>query len=388
MASLFHWIVGRRGGGVIKPFRLLPHDAAADESFQRAQFGMVLVRHEADGVANLIRAAGAANAVDVILHVHRKIVVHHVRDAVHVNAARRDVRRHQHPHHAFLEILQRAQPLVLRAVRVQRRTAHALLLQLPRQPVGGVLHPRENQHHVHLRVLQQMQQQRRLQMLRHFIEKLRHRLGGIGAPANLDDFWRVLKFVRQRFDLLGQGRREHQRLPLLRQGLHDAPDVRQKTHVQHPVRLVEHEIFQLRKIGGALAHQVQQPAGARHNHVRARPQGADLRLFPDAAKHRRHRQRQVLRVSPDVFLDLHHQFARRRDHQHLCSPPRARLRRELGENRQRERRRLARARLRDADEVVAREDRRDGGGLDRRRLGVTGFRDRPQNFGIKAKNAE
>ena len=54
-----------------------------------------------------------------------------------------------------------------------------------------------------------------------------------------------------------------------------------------------------------------------------------------------------------------------------------RLRRQLGQDGQRERRRLARAGLRDANEVVSRDDRRDGGGLDGRRLGVTGFRDRP-----------
>ena len=73
-----------------------------------------------------------------------------------------------------------------------------------------------------------------------------------------------------------------------------------------------------------------------------------------------------------------------------CVPRRGpgRLRREPGENGQRERRRLAGAGLRDADEVVPREDRRDGGGLDRRGLGVAGFLHGLQNFGIKAKCAK
>ena len=67
---------------------------------------VVLRGDEADGVADGVRAAGAADAMDVILRVHREIVVHHVRDAVHVNAARGDVRRHEHAHGAGLEILQ------------------------------------------------------------------------------------------------------------------------------------------------------------------------------------------------------------------------------------------------------------------------------------------
>ena len=94
------------------------------------------------------------------------------------------------------------------------------------------------------------------------------------------------------------------------------------------------------------------------------------------------------RVSPHVLLDLQHQLARRRDDQNLCAATLTRLRRQLGEDGQRERRRLAGAGLSDADEVVPRDDRRDGGGLDGRRLRVTGFRDRPQNFGIKAKSVK
>jgi hypothetical protein len=61
---------------------------------------------------------------------------------------------------------------------------------------------------------------------------------------------------------------------------------------------------------------------------------------------------------------------------------------EPGEHGQRERRRLARAGLRDADEVVPGENRRDGGGLDRRGLGVAGVLHGVQNFGVKAKAAK
>ena len=56
---------------------------------------------------------------------------------------------------------------------------------------------------------------------------------------------------------------------------------------------------------------------------------------------------------------------------------------ELRQDRQNERRRLSRAGLRDADEIVPREDVRDGRGLDGSRLGVTGFLDRLQNLGGK-----
>ena len=54
-----------------------------------------------------VGAAGAADAMDVVLDVWREVEVHDVRDAVHVDAAGGDVGGHEHAHGAGLEILQR-----------------------------------------------------------------------------------------------------------------------------------------------------------------------------------------------------------------------------------------------------------------------------------------
>lgn len=102
-ARLVRRIERRRSLRVIESLRLLPYDAAADEPFQGAQFGVILVGHKRDRIADLVRATSAADAVDVILHLHRKIVVHHMRNAVHVNAPRRDVCRDEHAHRASLK---------------------------------------------------------------------------------------------------------------------------------------------------------------------------------------------------------------------------------------------------------------------------------------------
>ena len=111
-----HGIEGWRRGGIIKTFGFLPHNTATDETFERAQFTLIFVRDETDGVADGVRATGAADAVDVILGLHRKIIIHDVRNPVHVNAARRDIRRDQHADRAGFEIFQRLEPLVLRTV--------------------------------------------------------------------------------------------------------------------------------------------------------------------------------------------------------------------------------------------------------------------------------
>ena len=45
-----------RGGGVVETLRFLPHDAAADEALESAQFGLVLGRDKTDGVPHGVRA--------------------------------------------------------------------------------------------------------------------------------------------------------------------------------------------------------------------------------------------------------------------------------------------------------------------------------------------
>lgn len=138
------------GRSIIKPFGTFPHDTAADEAFNGAQLRVVFGGHETDGIAHRVSAAGSAYTVDIILGVHRKIVIDHVGDVVHINPARGDIGGHENAHGAGLEVFQGAQALVLRAVGMQRGCLHPLALELFRQPVRSVLHPREDQDHVQL----------------------------------------------------------------------------------------------------------------------------------------------------------------------------------------------------------------------------------------------
>ncbi len=114
--SLTPWRTGGCGSRIVEAFRALAHDAPADEALERAQGAVIFGRYEADGVAHRVGAARPADAMDVVLGVHREVIIHHVRDAVHIDPAGRDVGRDQHAHGAGLEIFQGAQPLVLRAV--------------------------------------------------------------------------------------------------------------------------------------------------------------------------------------------------------------------------------------------------------------------------------
>jgi len=194
----------RRSGVVIKSLSAFPDQSPADKSFQRAQRGMILRSREAEGFTDCQRAPRPSDPMDVILRVFRKVVVHYMRDSVNVNAARGNVRRHEHAHRAALEILEGPQALVLRTIGMQRSSANALLLQLASDPVRAVFGAGEDQHHVQHGIAQEMQQQVQLRIVRHFIDKLRDGRRRIGPSANLHDLGRALELMRQRLDFFGE----------------------------------------------------------------------------------------------------------------------------------------------------------------------------------------
>src|ERR1700720_3230476 len=104
------FVARRRSHIVIETFCAFPHNAATDETFKRAQRSLIFRGDKADRIANGMRPTGAPNAVDVILRVHWKIVVHHMRDSIHVAATRGDIGGDENTNSAGLEILQRAEP--------------------------------------------------------------------------------------------------------------------------------------------------------------------------------------------------------------------------------------------------------------------------------------
>src|SRR3954463_7832398 len=148
-----------RGGVVIKTFRAFPDNAAPDETLERTQRPVIFRRDKADRIADGKGAAGAANAMDVILRMHREIVVHDVRNPIYVDPARGDVGRDEDTHGAGLEILQCPEPLVLRTIRVDSPRLDAAAFETARDPIGAVLRARENKNRIELRVAHEMQEQ-------------------------------------------------------------------------------------------------------------------------------------------------------------------------------------------------------------------------------------
>ena len=74
---------------------------------------------------------------------------------------------------------------------MESRGLDAAGLQPARDPIRSVLHARKHQHHGEAWVAHKMHEERGFEVLRHFINELRHRFGGVGTAANLDGARRV-----------------------------------------------------------------------------------------------------------------------------------------------------------------------------------------------------
>ena len=88
--------------------------------------------------------AGTADTVDVVFSELRQIVVEHVRDARHIDAARGDVGCHEHTDLAFTQGTQRAVTCALGEIAMQRGRSKARVRQTAGKLVSFALGGRED----------------------------------------------------------------------------------------------------------------------------------------------------------------------------------------------------------------------------------------------------
>ena len=117
----------------------LAGDALAQNVFDGREFLRFFGRDEGDRFTRCIHAAGAADAVNVVLRGARHVEIDHVGHVIDVDPARGDIGRHQHADAARLEVAQRAFTLALAAVTVDRRRRVAGCLEPARQAIRAML---------------------------------------------------------------------------------------------------------------------------------------------------------------------------------------------------------------------------------------------------------
>ena len=90
-------------------------------------------------------------------------------------------------------------------------------------------------------VLEEVQKQGGLEVGGNLIHRLRYGLRRIGAAADLDRLRLVQELAGEFFNLTGKGGRKEERLPFSGEKFDNLTDCRNKAHIQHAIRLVEHK---------------------------------------------------------------------------------------------------------------------------------------------------
>ena len=194
------------------------------------------------------RAAGAADAVHVVLRHARRVVVHHQVDARHVDAARGDVGRHQHAHAAVAHAVQRPRALLLVHVAVQRADGEAFLREPDGQLRRRALHAGEDQRLRDIGLAQEPIQHAHLVLVAVGDERvLRDVELRLRARLDLDPLRALRHAAGELADHAGERRREEERLAVLRHAREDRVELLLEAHVEHAVGLVQHQELDARE---------------------------------------------------------------------------------------------------------------------------------------------
>ncbi|VVE50525.1 hypothetical protein PCE31107_04673 [Pandoraea cepalis] len=365
-------------------------DGALDETFDLREQLVFVHAHKRHGLAVCAGASGAADAVDIVLRHFRQVEVDHVGQLVDVDAARGNIGRNQHLQCAALEFGERARAGALTLVTVNGERRNAALRELLGEPVRAVLGAREHEHLEPVVLTHEVFEQLALTVAIDRVDLLRDGFRRRVATRHFDERGRLEQAVGQLLDLVGERGREQQVLALRRQHRQHTANIANEAHVEHAVGFVQHENLDAREIDRLLLHVIEQTARGRDENVHAARQLFDLRHHRHAAEHGHGRERQVLAVLRDAFLDLGGQLARGRQHERAhgalaVGRRRARTRGEHLQDRQREACRLAGPGLGTGEEIAALQDGRNRLQLNGSRVRVAKVGHGTQDVGRQAE---
>ena len=298
----------------------------------------------------------------------RHVVVDHVAHDRDVQPARGDIGGDEHFVASVAKAAQGLLALALGAVRVQHGHGVVVSLEQMRDAVGAVFGAAEDKHRLVIHALEELEHQIGLLRVGHGVDHMLDCVLRRAAQADLDGLRISHCPLDERFNLRRDGGGKERGVPVAGASVEDAAHVRQEPHVEHPIGFVQHKKLDAVQLAGALAQVIQQPARGGNDDVYAVLQGLHLPPVTDPAEHDHRAQVREPGEIANGRFHLGSQLARWLQDEH---PRQWTVLAELREDGQRERRRLARSRLRAPDHVLPGENERDGAKLDRGRLDIT-----------------
>ncbi len=299
----------------------------------------------------------------------RQIVIDDGAQPNDIEAARRQISRHEHPNTPALQVGERLRSATLTHAAVQRRCGEASLHELARDVLGAVLAGHEHQHAGPSVLVEQMAQQQRARAHVHLERALLdQRATGQHLGFDRDPLGLLEQLFSQGLHGVREGRRKQQLLATRRQQREHVRQLLGEAEREHAIRFVEHQRLERRKPQRIAAQQVEQAAWRRDHDVDTPPQGHHLRIDRHATfREARPERRQVTLKAPDRALDLRGQLTRGQQHQRSHIAERLlTARAQRFDDGQQKRGRLARPGRCRRPNITPRQDRGNGRVLNRR----------------------
>ena len=120
-------------------------NVSLDQLFDGSKLGSLIACAKGDRRSRRTRSSRTADSVHVDLGNVGEVDVEDMRDAVDVQASRRDIRRHQHRDPPRLELVEYSLTLGLALVAMDCRGKETGTLEIPHHLVGAVLRSREGE---------------------------------------------------------------------------------------------------------------------------------------------------------------------------------------------------------------------------------------------------
>ena len=361
-------------------------DAHVGEALDVADLEKLAAGDEGEGHAAAPRAAGAADAVDVVLDVVGEVVVEDGLDVVHVDAARGHVGGDEEFEAGLAELVHHAVALGLVHVAVQTFGGVALRVQVFDEFVHHALGVAEDDAELEVVNVDEAGEDFDFPAAVHLEVDLLDGGDGHGRLLHAD----VLRGLGVALDEVADGPRhggaEEDGLARGGRGLEDVLDVVAEAHVQHDVGLVEDEHLELVEAQGAALHVVHDAAGGADDNLRALAEADELAVVGLAAVDGQGVDAALKEGEfVDLFADLDGELAGGAEDEDLDGA-------ELGvgflNGRDGEGGGLAGTGLGLADDVLAGHQNGDGGGLDGRGLLEAKFGYGFEEFGGQAELGE
>ena len=238
-----------------------------NESLDGDDIKLLIGSGERHRPTRLARATSSSNAVDVILGLLGKVVVHDEPNIFNVDAAGRDVGRHEHLIPVLLETLEGLLALAERPVSVDLDGGYAEVPEAEGDILGSVLGAGEDDDGKGSVLFGEKAREQRELGMSVDDDDLLLDIGGRGSlNGGLDAQGQLHVLHGEGRDLGGHGGREQKGLANLGDAPHDVAYLRGKADIEHMVSLVENDDGHIVEAGIALLDVVEQsPRGGDHD---------------------------------------------------------------------------------------------------------------------------